>query len=178
MKPLSELRKEPRGGSKYKAAPWAEIEALYCAGHSAKDICKEYEEYGITPNAIGKRSHDQQWPTPYNLRKQAKALLEQASLVERGSVEDDPAKAMAQRIAEQGLEHRGAILDITRKQLANFQDSNRNIIRSAHDLVQLDLAASRHLGLDRSDDNAGLAININGFANPPRIVTGQVVDND
>ena len=162
--------------------PWDEVEALYCAGHSADDIAAEYtnleEGITLTSGSIRKRSHDKQWATPYNLRKRANELIKQANKAELGDVEDDPVKALAQRVATQQLQHQSSVLDITQKQINDAKGSERNLIRSAHDFELMDRVARRTLGLDIPDETANLAININGFANPPRPVEGHVVEEE
>lgn len=179
MKPLSEQRKE-RLEKKHKTSnvPWDEVKALYCAGHSANDIAVEYSEYNLSAGSIRKRSHDQQWPTPYNLRKRASELIQQAKKAELGEIEDDPVKALAQRVATQQLEHQSSVLDITQQQINKAKESERTLIRSAHDFELMDRVARRTMGLDQVDETANLAINIHGFANPPqpKPVDGRVVD--
>lgn len=178
-KSLAERRKEgSRQQNKFANVPWEEVEALYCAGHSAEDIAEEYAEFELTSGAIRKRSHDKQWATPYNLRKRASELIEQANTADVVAKEDDPIKALAQRVASQQLEHQSSVLDITQKQIDDAKSSERNLIRSAHDFELMDRVARRTLGLDQVDETANLAININGFANPPKPVEGKVVDVD
>lgn len=178
-KSLAERRKQGlRQQNKYANVPWEEVEALYCAGHSAEDIAEEYDDFKLTSGAIRKRSHDKQWATPYNLRKRAAELIKEANSAELGAQQDDPVKALAQRVASQQLQHQSSVLDITQKQIADAKASDRNLIRSAHDFELMDRVARRTLGLDDVDETANLAININGFANPPRPVEGDVVDVD
>ncbi|MGB2185051.1 MAG: hypothetical protein ACPH5P_00080 [Akkermansiaceae bacterium] len=188
MGSLSDRRKQKAEGISPRKPniPWDEIESLYCAGYSAVDIAGEYKEFDITADKIRKRSHNKQWPTPYNLRKRAAQLIKQAQgtshetgnneLAESAIRESNPMDALAKRVAKQSLTHQNTVLDITEKALQKLQESDRTIIRSAHDFELVDRIARRTMDLDKEDELSGLAININGFGHEPKQANGHVVD--
>ena len=163
-------------------APWKEIEALFCAGHTSKAIG---DEYGVCANTIRKRSLRENWPTVGNLKRQAASLLAKAHEAELGSLSDNPVDALVARVADQKITHQNAVLDITaaatakmKKELSDPKSSFK-LIKSAHDFELVDRVARRNLGLDQEDLGSGLSVNITAFSTPPtpmKQAEGYVVD--
>lgn len=152
-------------------APWEEIKALYCAGYPAKRIIEDYPDYKLNAALISGRAQKEQWPTPHNLRKQAAALLAEASKAELGDVEQDPVGALVERIAAGKIEHQNGILDIVTKSLAALQKTGGELkVRDISDLEKIDKIGRRAYGLDVEEDSNRFSINIGAFGHAPRPV--------
>ena len=122
--------------------------------HLGGDTCEMLaEEFGIKPQTIRLKCSKENWPTPYNLRKQAKELMEQADEVDGG----DSAQEITKNWGEIAEQYRRKMQGILEGVVDGIKPEDIKV-KSAHDLERVDAVVRRNSGLGETGDSEPKAL--------------------